>query len=196
MIEHLVQNNLLSLPQEIYSPQQSRELLDCLVKTVKWQGDFTAFGRRFEIPRLQAWYADAGIHYLYADNKLQTNDWIEPLISIKRYVEDASAHQFNSVLLTYYRNGEDYVSWHADDEAELGSAPIIASLSLGASREFHYRHKLSTEAGSVELHNGSLLIMFPEFQQYWEHCVLPQDAVIESRLNLTFRKVVLSDTRK
>ena len=190
MITQLVKNKVLSLPQCLYTQQASWQLLDELQRVVGWQGNFVAFGRRFEIPRLQAWYADEGINYRYADNMLQTHAWIEPLVSIKRYVEEVSGHQFNSVLLTYYRNGHDHVAWHADDEVELGDAPVIASLSLGSKREFHFRHNDRMDYGSIQLEGGNLLVMYPEFQKSWQHCILPQVDVAERRINLTFRRVM------
>lgn len=188
-MEQLIQPHLLSLPEKVYSPEDSKRLLDTLVKVVDWQQDFVAFGRRFDIPRLQAWYADEGIHYRYSDNMLQSHAWIEPLLSIKQEIEIHSGYRFNSVLLTYYRNGDDHVSWHADDEAELGEAPVIASLSLGASREFHYRHIESGQDGQLVLHDGDLLIMQPGFQRYWQHCIPVQPEISLPRLNLTFRRV-------
>lgn len=191
MIEKLIQQQLLSLPRRIYTPQQSSRLLDSLVREVEWQNDFVAFGRHFDIPRLQAWYADEGVHYRYSDNKLQSHTWIEPLLTIKQDVEAHTDHTFNSVLLTYYRNGDDHVSWHADDEKELGEAPVIASLSLGGSRVFHYRHKENELAGHLELHDGELLVMQADFQRYCQHCIPAQPEITLPRLNLTFRKVVM-----
>lgn len=180
----------LCLYGQIYLRQRSQVLLRQLIQQIHWQGDFVAFGRRFTVPRLQAWYADAGVHYRYSDNKLESHAWMEPLLSIKQDVERHAGHQFNSVLLTYYRHGEDHVNWHADDEPELGAAPVIASLSLGASREFQYRHKQGEESGSLQSHDGELLVMQPLFQQQWEHRVPPQPAISEPRINLTFRHVV------
>ena len=173
----------LSLHGQIYLTQQSQELLYQLIRQVHWQGGFT-------VPRLQAWYADAGVHYRYSDNKLESHSWREPLLSVKQDVERYSGHRFNSVLLTYYRHGDDHVNWHADDEPELGDAPVIASLSLGASREFQYRHKQGEESGSLQLRDGELLVMQPLFQQEWEHRVPPQPEIREPRINLTFRRVV------
>ena len=181
----------LRLHGQIYPTQQSHALLNRLIRQVPWQGDFIAFGRRFFVPRLQAWYADAGVHYRYSDNKLESHVWAEPLISIKQDVERHAGHEFNSVLLTYYRHGDDHVNWHADDEPELGDEPIIASLSLGASREFHYRHKQRQESGYLQLHDGELLVMQPLFQQHWEHRVPLQPEISEPRINLTFRRVVM-----
>ena len=185
------QQQLLSAPEKIYDQQYCQSLLETLISIVDWQQDFVAFGRRFDIPRLQAWYADEGIHYRYSDNKLQSHAWIEPLLTIKQDVEAHTGHTFNSVLLTYYRTGDDHVSWHADDEKELGDAPVIASLSLGGSRVFHYRHKENELAGHLELHDGELLVMQPDFQRYWQHCIPPQAYFDLPRLNLTFRRVVM-----
>jgi len=191
MIVSPILDKLLSLHGKIYSPEYSQILLDRLISEVSWQNEFVAFGRHFDVPRMQAWYADEGIHYRYSDNMLQSHIWIEPLLLIKNNIEEMSGHTFNSVLVTYYRNGHDHVSWHADDEPELGDVPVIASLSLGASRKFQYRHNQSDESGSMQLHNGELLIMQPDFQHQWEHCVPYEFDVLAPRINLTFRKVIM-----
>jgi len=182
---------LLKLHGQLYQPAQAQALLQALIHEVEWQQDFVAFGRRFDVPRLQAWYADAGVHYRYSDNKLESHVWTALLLSIKEDVENQAGHGFNSVLLTYYRDGQDHVNWHADDEPELGDAPVIASLSLGATREFQYRHKQGEERGSLQLQDGELLVMQPQFQQQWEHRVPTQPQISEPRINLTFRQVVM-----
>ena len=189
-METILAHPHIDLLGQIYRWQQSRYLLNLLIRRIHWQGDFIAFGRRFVVPRLQAWYADDGVHYRYSDNKLESHTWMEPLLSIKQDVERYSGHPFNSVLLTYYRHGNDHVNWHADDEPELGEAPVIASLSLGASREFHYRHKQGEASGKLALHNGELLVMQPLFQRHWEHRIPAQSEISEPRINLTFRQVV------
>lgn len=186
-----IQDELLSNFGKIYTSEKSDALLDRLINAINWQNKFIAFGRHFDVPRMQAWYADEGIHYRYSDNMLNSHQWIEPLLSIKKNIEDLSGHSFNSVLVTYYRDGHDHVSWHADDEDELGARPVIASLSLGASREFQYRHKYRDENGSMKLHKGELLIMQPEFQHHWEHCIPYEFDVLAPRINLTFRKVIV-----
>ena len=192
MIYHtnMLAQSLLKLHGQLYSPQQAQQLLSRLIEEIAWQQDFIAFGRRFDVPRLQAWYADAGVHYRYSDNKLQSHPWTDRLLAIKQEVETLTGHGFNSVLLTYYRNGHDHVNWHADDEPELGEAPVIASLSLGASREFQYRHKQRDEHGSLQLQDGELLVMQPQFQHEWEHRVPAQAEIKAPRINLTFRLVV------
>lgn len=185
----------LMLLNHFYGPQQCEDYLQTLIETVRWSDDhYIAFGRRIDIPRLQAWFADEGIRYSYSNNLLTTQPWIAPLLEIKQKVEEATRHRYNSVLLTYYRDGADSVSWHADDEAELGRQPYIASLSLGASRELHYRHKQEGVSGSIVLASGDLLFMRPGFQFDWEHSVPAQDGVTRPRINLTFRAVINLNT--
>lgn len=174
----------------LYPATQAQALLLKLIQGIEWQQDFTAFGRRFQVPRQQAWYADPGVHYRYSDNKLASHAWTDLLRSIKQDVETRADHVFNSVLLTYYRDGQDHVNWHADDEPELGQTPVIASLSLGAAREFQYQHKQRDERGSLQLQNGELLVMLPQFQRDWEHRVPQQPEVTSPRINLTFRQVL------
>ena len=189
----VIEDDLFTLLGRFLSAEESRSLLDSLQQQVIWQNTFMAFGRKFDVPRLQAWYADAGIHYRYSDNMLHSHEWIEPLLSLKQDIEKLTGHSFNSVLVTHYRDGNDHVSWHADDEAELGEQPVIASLSLGYSREFQYRHKYINERGSMTLHDGELLVMHPVFQHDWEHCVPVEKDVVLPRMNLTFRNVMMKE---
>jgi alkylated DNA repair dioxygenase AlkB len=181
----------LQLQRNYLDPQQADHLLDQLVHDVDWHADYyEAFGRRFEIPRLQAWFADTGIQYSYSNNLLPVQQWPHSLLALKQTVEATVGHRFNAVLVTYYRHGDDHVTWHADDERELGDQPVIASLSLGATRQFCYRNKATGESHSLALENGDLVLMLPEFQHHWQHCVPVEAEVREPRINLTFRNVV------
>lgn len=168
----------------------SAELYRRLCREQQWPANsYEVFGRRFTLPRLQTWHADPGIVYSYSDNLLTTQAWTALLWQIKTAVERAVGRAFNAVLVNYYRDGNDHVGWHSDDEVELGSEPYIASLSLGASRVFAYRHKHSQQyRGRLQLDRGSLLLMQPPFQKLWQHSV-PQASVKEGRINLTFRYV-------
>ena len=184
-------NGDLSLIGKLYSSEQCKTLLAELKTTIKWNDDYcVVFGRRFDIPRLQAWYADEGIQYNYSNNLLQTQPWLASLFDIKKDIQQNTGHEFNSVLVTFYRHGNDHVTWHADDEEELGAEPVIASLSLGATRSFQFRHKHDNVFGNILLNDGDLLLMRPRFQADWEHCVPSEPSVSKPRINLTFRKVV------
>ncbi|ACR10740.1 alpha-ketoglutarate-dependent dioxygenase AlkB family protein [Teredinibacter turnerae] len=165
-------------------------LLSQLEQSIPWQQDsFVSFDRRFTIPRMQAWFADDGLQYRYADNLMHTQPWLPELLQLRQIINNATQCEFNAVLATLYRHGNDHVTWHSDDERELGYAPVIASLSLGATRCFQFRHKENDTKGEISLHHGDLIVMEPAFQHYWEHQVPPQPDVLEPRINLTFRRV-------
>ena len=119
--------------------------------------------------------------------------WITPLQELKKRIVSAVGTTFNSVLLNQYRDGRDSMGWHSDDEPELGSAPSIASLSLGGERRFVLRHKKRKDLKSVEisLAHGSLLVMRGSTQIFWKHQIPKTKKTIDARLNLTFRRIVI-----
>ncbi len=175
-----------------YATDKSQEIYQRLLEEQNWPNNRYRFaGREFVLPRLQTWHADLGIRYSYSNNLLQTRPWTPLLSEIRSKVESFLAVSFNSVLVNCYRNGRDYVGWHADNEPELGERPLIASLSFGAARSFEFRHKKTALQGRILLSHGTLLIMQPDFQQHWLHRVPIDQSIAQSRINLTFRKVVL-----
>lgn len=181
----------LELIEAFYSASESERLYQRLLREQNWPDNrYTVAGRQFTLPRLQTWHADPGIVYSYSNNLLQTRPWTPLLYAIRAKIEDRLNYRFNSVLVNLYRNGEDYVGWHADNEPELGDRPFIASLTFGAERQFAFRHKQSFEQGQVLLRSGSLLVMQPDFQHHWLHSIPMQKNVSRERINLTFRKVL------
>ena len=162
---------------------------------INWkQDEIKMFGKTIPLPRLTSWYGDKGKGYTYSGITSQPNEWNKGLSYIREQVEKIAEEDFNSVLLNWYRDGEDYLSWHADDEPELGPSPVIASVNIGQSRDFLLRHKLDKSKKIViPLHHGSLLIMRGELQKYWEHSVPKRKSVVGSRFNLTFRRIFSSD---
>lgn len=180
----------LELIDGFYDAAESARLYQ-LLHGQDWPDNrYIVSGRQFILPRLQTWHADPGIRYSYSNNLLETRPWTPLLLTIRARVEAYLHFSFNSVLVNLYRNGEDYVGWYCDNEAELGEHPFIASLTLGATRPLHFRHKQTAEAGQVFLPAGSLLVMQPDFQHDWLHRVPPDPNLLDGRINLTFRKVV------
>ena len=107
-----------------------------------WETGFiTIFGKTHQIPRLQALYADNEVEYTYSGKKLQRHNWNNLLLEIKEKIENITSFKFNSVLANLYRDGNDSMGLHSDDEKELGKKPVIASLSLGETREIYFKHK-------------------------------------------------------
>jgi alkylated DNA repair dioxygenase AlkB len=163
-----------------------------LQQATAWvQENIKLYGKLIPVPRLTAWYGDAGKTYRYSGITVTPMPWSPLLLQLKTQVEEASATQFNSVLLNLYRNERDSVSWHADDEPELGRNPVIASLSLGVVRRFQLKHRHDRkEIYEVRLADGSLLVMSGSTQHYWLHQVPKEKCSCGPRINLTFRTIV------
>lgn len=181
----------LNVIESFYTAIDCERIYQRLLREPNWPDNrYIVAGRQFTLPRLQTWHADPGIRYSYSNNLLETRPWSPLLFAIRAKVESFLNYSFNSVLVNWYRNGGDYVGWHADNEPELGERPFIVSLTFGAERQFEFRHKKTTENGRVLLRSGALLIMQPDFQHHWFHRVPIDQNVNEGRINLTFRKVI------
>jgi alkylated DNA repair dioxygenase AlkB len=82
------------------------------------------------------------------------------------------------------------MGWHSDDERELGPRPVIASLSLGATRRFALKHRRRAELkGALELGHGSLLVMSGPTQANFRHALPRTVRAVGERINLTFRVI-------
>lgn len=176
----------------LYSVEEATELFTVLQQSLDWRhDDIRMFGKIMKVPRLQAWYSDNELTYRYSNMTLASKPWTATLTTLKKRISDYCQHDFNAVLANLYRDQHDSVSWHSDDEAELGNMPIIASLSLGAARDFQLKHIDNKEKLTLSLSTGSLLIMRGDTQRYWQHCVPKRAKEIEARINLTFRKIIV-----
>lgn len=163
-----------------------------LVVDTPWRSDpITLWGKTYAQPRLTAWYGDPSKTYTYSGLKMQPLPWTDLLLEVKRAVEQAAGHDFNSVLLNYYRNERDSMGFHSDDEPELGPAPVIASLSLGATRDFVFKHRSRKDLKPVRvaLGDGALLLMKGDTQRHWLHGIEKRQSPIGPRINLTFRTI-------
>lgn len=164
------------------------DAFETIVKETKWsRKKITIQGKTSLQPRLIAWYGDEGTHYSYAGESNEPLPWTPYLTTLREYLEKALGVKFNSVLLNLYRDGDDKIGFHSDDEKELGVT--IASLSFGAERRFDFRYKWGPGFCSVPLVDHSILLMTGMTQMNWEHGIERQ-AGAKPRLNLTFRYVV------
>ena len=148
-------------------------------------------GKVFDLPRLTCWQSKTGKSYSYSGITSPADAFSDETSAINQLIEEKTGLQFNSVLFNLYRNGNDKVAWHADDERELGDRIHIASLSLGAERDFRLRLKNRNEGSSetitIRLKHGSLLLMEHPTQIHWEHEIPRRANIDQERLNLTFR---------
>ena len=140
-------------------------------------------------PRLTAWYADAGLTYSYSGVTHRAAPWTPELLAVKERAEAAAGANWNSLLLNLYRDGQDSIGFHADDEPELGTNPVIGSISLGAERRFVLKHPASGEKVEFALPHGSLLVMGGASQHHWRHGLPKTSKQVGPRINLTFRRV-------
>lgn len=172
-----------------FSFEESAALFRQLQEKIDWQQDsIKLYGKTIPLPRLTAWYGEEGKNYQYSGIKMQPKAWNEELLLIKNKIEQATTNQFNSVLLNFYRHGQDSMAWHADNEPELGKNPAIASVSFGQERIFKFKHRKNADLkAQITLENGSLLLMAGETQHYWLHQIPKSTQSMQPRINLTFR---------
>jgi alkylated DNA repair dioxygenase AlkB len=171
-----------------FFPKAEADSLFAHLRTnIRW-GQEIGRGRPF--PRLTAFVADAGLEYRYSGVVHRGDGWPTELLAVKQRIETASGADFNSLLLNLYRDGRDSIGFHADDEPELGTNPVVASISLGAVRKFVMKHVKMRETRSLQLVHGSLLVMAGTCQHHWLHGVPKTAEVVGERINLTFRKLI------
>jgi alkylated DNA repair dioxygenase AlkB len=178
--------------ENFYNATNAEYYFKILKKTVNWQqDDITLFGKTYKQPRLTSLYANNSQPYSYSNITMQPTIFTSELQQIKSDIEQEVEHQFTSVLLNLYRNGNDSNGWHADNEKALGKNPVIASLSFGETRPFHFKHRhIKDERHKINLNHGSLLLMRGEMQHYWLHQIAKTKKTIGERINLTFRTIL------
>jgi alkylated DNA repair dioxygenase AlkB len=169
---------------------RSQLILQQLTTELAWQQpQIRMFGKAVAIPRQQVWMGDPHCSYRYSGVMFRPEPWHPVVQKLTGWVNRQLNRQFNSVLLNLYRDGNEHMGWHSDDEPELGLMPEIASLSLGHTRRFELRHLQSGHQLNLSLADGDLLLMAGACQQFWQHR-LPKQAKVESvRMNLTFREI-------
>jgi alkylated DNA repair dioxygenase AlkB len=175
----------------VFNEDESRYFFDELTRTIKWkQEPVRLFGKEIMQPRLTAWYGDTDKSYTYSGVTMIPVNWMKDLLIIKERVEKLSGAAFTSVLMNLYRNGNDYMGWHRDNEKMLGPQPTIASVSFGASRVFQLRYYSNKHNKiSVTLEPGSVLLMRGKTQNFWEHRLPKAPRLLEPRINLTLRNI-------
>lgn len=175
----------------ILSSAVSEAVFNALLSTVEWKNDEAIiFGKRILTKRKFAWYGDKDYEYTYSKINRRALPWNTTLKKLKELVEKHSDESYNSCLLNLYHNGEEGVAWHSDDEKTLKPLGAIASLSLGASRKFSFRHKTTKEEISINLYAGQLLVMKDSTQINWLHSLPKTKKCTMPRISLTFRTIV------
>lgn len=191
-----------------------KQLYQQLLAALPWQSDIvTLFGKTHITKRQIVWMGDQGLSYRYAGHTHNAHDWHPIVFHVKQIIEDSirtllgamnstdgqainKQHSyFNACLLNYYPSGSEGMGYHADDEKELGEQPLIAALSLGATRKMLFRHKTARDNPKsnkvdIYLNSGQLIVMAGVTQQYWKHSIAKTTTVNEGRISLTFRHMI------
>ena len=170
-------------------PDAASTLFEALRKGLPWERHrITVYGRSLDAPRLSCWIGDAA--YTYSGTRFEPHPWPAALDRVRERLERELDAGFNSVLANLYRDGNDRLGFHRDSEPELGPEPLIASISLGATRRFRLRERKGRGSYGIDLEHGSLLVMAGATQRNWLHAVPPTARVVGPRINLTFRRVL------
>lgn len=191
-LEYFLENDSFDWKTANWREFDKEQLEKVKFKNINWHHDkLNMYGKEVFLPRYSAWYGDNDKSYSYSGITLQPNKWNNGLLFLKEQIERIANVNFNSVLMNWYRDGEDYINWHTDAEKELGKNPIIASLNFGATRRFIIRR---TDDNSIKLEfplkHGTLLFMKGELQHFWQHSVPKEKKVKDVRVNLTFRIIM------
>lgn len=161
-----------------------------LLETIPWEHDQAIiFGKIITTKRKVAWFGEEEFNYTYSKITKKANIWTNELLELKQIVEKESNETYNSCLLNLYHSGEEGMAYHSDAEKMLKKNGAIASVSLGATRKFSFKHKENNHRVDIILEHGSLLVMKGETQMHWLHRLPPSKKVISPRINLTFRTI-------
>ena len=184
----------LELDRAWLSPAQADALFAALRDEIAWETHrIRLFGREVDSPRLSSWIGDPDATYTYSRTRFEPRPWPDALSTIRARLRSETGVDFNSVLANLYRDGRDAMGWHSDSEPELGTQPVIASLSLGATRRFALKDRHDpAQKLALELPSGSLLLMRGDTQRHYRHALPRTAKPVGARINLTFRRIEIA----
>jgi alkylated DNA repair dioxygenase AlkB len=195
-IGNLKQNNLLPIDGQVnyhpiaFSTEEVEAYFTYLANEIAWQQDVVKlFGKTYITDRKVAWYAEKPFIYRYSGQSKIALPFSPTLLDIKSRVEKLTGSQYDACLLNYYHNGSEGMGWHSDNEKSISPNSSIASVSLGATRKFQFKHKIQGLKLDLILDSGSVLDMRGETQEFWLHALPKSKKIAGTRINLTFRKM-------
>ena len=179
--------------ESFFSEEYSSMLFNQFHKKTSWvQNDIIIFGKKHKIPRLNDWYG--AVDMKYSNIHFEAKPMTKTLNQVLSKIEKETNTFYNSVLMNLYRNGNDSMGWHSDDENIYNQTSPIASLSLGGARWMKFKkknvHGLGKKTLKLKLNSGDLLIMKYPTQDKLRHSIPKSLTDMESRINLTFRTAI------
>ena len=188
------QNLDIILDKFFLNQSDANNLYDRCLNDISWQSSaIIMFGKKIDVPRLECWYGDLGCEYTYSGKSLKRFEFPNFLLNLRMLIEKKVNSNFNSVLANLYRDGQDSMGLHADDEKELGNEPVIASISLGENRPIIFQNKQTKEKVTFDQPHGSLLVMQGKTQDHWKHAINKSKKIDKPRINLTFRNIITTE---
>ena len=188
------QNLDIILDKFFLNQSDANNLYERCLNDISWQSSaIIMFGRKIDVPRLECWYGDLGCEYTYSGKSLKRFEFPNFLLNLRMLIEKKVNSNFNSVLANLYRDGQDSMGLHADDEKELGNEPVIASISLGENRPIIFQNKKTKEKVTFDQPHGSLLVMQGKTQDHWKHAINKSKKIDKPRINLTFRNIITTE---
>lgn len=176
---------------EVLKAFDSTDNWERFIKTANLQQKpIRIFGKEMMQPRLTGFFGEEGVAYHYSNQTMIAQEWSGWLKDISEQCSKIAGAEFNSVLVNYYRDGQDSMGLHADNEKELGRNPSISSLSYGATRKMVFKQNETKKKLEIELDHGDLLLMTGALQHHWKHEVPKTKKIDLGRLNLTFRRIL------
>ena len=195
-IGNLNQNNLLPFDGHVdyhpiaFSTEEVKVYFSFLSTEIPWQQDVVKlFGKTYITDRKVAWYAEKPFIYRYSGQSKIALPFSPTLLDIKSRVEKLTGSEYDACLLNYYHNGSEGMGWHSDNEKSISPNSSIASVSLGVTRKFQFKHKTQGLKLDLILDSGSVLDMREETQEFWLHALPKSKKIAGARINLTFRKM-------
>lgn len=188
----IIENNGCRL---IYFPTflsniETEQLYDSILDEISLEKEVVyLFNKRYELNRSIAWINDLGKAYGYANTFKKAQGFTKVINVVKEKIELLTDTHYNSCLINLYPTGEDYMGWHTDNEKIIEKNSAIASLSLGATRDFQVRDNLTKTTTTITLESGDLILMDGNFQTNYKHQLPKRKKVKTARINLTFRKI-------
>jgi alkylated DNA repair dioxygenase AlkB len=172
---------------DFLSKDEADSFFSLLINSIAWKQNYiNIYGKEVKEPRLTAWYGDK--EYSYSGITNTPLPFSEYLDNIRILLNKRTGLSFNSCLCNLYRNGNDSIGYHSDNEKELGDSPIIASISLGDERTINFIDKSKDIIHNFKMKHGSLLIMQNDCQSLYKHGILKNNST-HPRINLTFRNI-------
>ena len=113
--------------------------------------------------------------------------WSGLMAKLKARIEKLLNKEFEIAMCLYYPDGNYFAPYHSDQQTS-GHNTILPSISLGEIRKFSFKDNESHEEYSLDLANGSLLIMGDHCQNRYTHSLPKNPKYKNGRINITFRE--------